>query len=70
MESNDAKKIIKRLDVMINLLLSSNKINPIKDADKISYLSQLGLNSSEIAEITSKSRQNIDVVLRRLKRKK
>jgi len=70
MESDDAKKIIRRLDIMINLLLSSNKINPIKDADKISSLSQLGLNPSEIADITNKSRQNIDVVLRRPKQKK
>lgn len=70
MESEDAKKIIKRLDVMINLLLSSNQQKQIKDADKIASLKELGLNASEIAEITHKSRQNVDVVIRRLRQKK
>ncbi|MCK4590076.1 MAG: hypothetical protein KAT77_06540 [Nanoarchaeota archaeon] len=70
MESEDAKKIIKRLDILINLLLSNTQQNKIKDADKIVSLKGLGLSASEIAEITNKSRQNIDVVLRRIKQKK
>ncbi len=70
MESDDAKKIIRRLDVMINLLMSSSQQNPIKDSDKIASLHGLDLSAAEIAEITNKSRQNIDVVLRRLKQKK
>lgn len=69
MESDASQKIIKRLDIMINLLLNHNHQNSTKDIDKISILHDLGLSASEIAEITHKSRQNIDAVLRRLKHK-
>ena len=72
MENEELIKITKRLDILINILL--NKIDlsesSVKDKDKIELLNNLGLTITEIAEITGKSRQNIDVVLRRLKQGK
>lgn len=72
MEPEDVKKITKRLDVMINLSLSNfdKTKDSLKDADKIALLNQMKLTAMEIAEITGKNRENVDTVLRRLKKKK
>jgi len=72
MEPEDIRKITKRLDVIINLLLSnSDKTKDfLKDADKIALLNKMNLSALEIAEITGKGRENVDTVIRRLKKKK
>jgi len=66
MKPEEINQIIRRMDVIINLMMKEVKV----DADKIKLLSDMGLATKEIADITGKSAENVGVVLRRLKKKK
>jgi len=68
MNEDQFEKLIERIDVLIKL----TALNVLKDKsakEKVEILSGLGLRPFEIARVIEKSRNYVDVILHRIRKK-
>lgn len=69
MEANILEKILKRLDILINLELTHKSWQNSTDQDRIKFLGEFELKPSEIAEIISSTGEKVSKQLYAIKAK-
>lgn len=71
MNEEQFSKMVKKLDILVNLLLEKRqRENNLSDEDQALYLSSFGLMPSEIAPLLAKSPNAVRILLTRLRKKR
>lgn len=70
MEADLIEKILRRLDILINLRISTKSWENSTDQDRIEFLDKFGLKPSEIAEILNSTGEKVSKQLYAIKNKR